>query len=434
MVRYEAIDSKLFIENRKRFVKQLKPNSVAILNSNDEMPYSGDTNFPFKQNADLFYLSGIDQEQSILVLYPNAAKEDFKELLFLRKTNEQIAVWEGHKYSKEEAQQTSGIKKVAWLEDFDMVFNEIMNHADHCYLNLNENDRFASNVPYRDLRSANELKAKYPAHSFERIGPIMSDLRAIKSDIEIELTKKACGITKDAFIRVLEMVRPEVYEYEIEAEITHQFISNCSDHAYTPIIASGKNSCVLHYIDNCAQCKDGDILLFDFGAQYANYASDMSRTIPVNGTFSDRQKEVYNAVLRVHNEAKIMLRPGTILDDYQKEICKIMEEELIGLGLFTKEDVEKQDPEKPLFKKYFMHGTSHFMGLDVHDIGDRTKPIQPGMIFTCEPGIYIPDEAIGIRLENDFLVTDGDPINLMADIPIEIEEIESIMAKSKIGV
>jgi len=434
MVRYEAIDSKLFIENRKRFVKQLKPNSVAILNSNDEMPYSGDTNFPFKQNADLFYLSGIDQEQSILVLYPDAAKEDYRELLFLRKTSEQIAVWEGHKYSQEEAQHISGIRKVLWLEDFEMIFNEIMNHADHCYLNLNENDRFASIVPYRDLRSANDLKTKYPAHSFERIGPIMGDLRAIKSDIEIELTKKACGITKDAFIRVLEMVRPEVYEYEIEAEITHQFISNCSDHAYTPIIASGKNSCVLHYIDNNTQCKDGDILLFDFGAQYANYASDMSRTIPVNGTFSDRQKEVYNAVLRVHNEAKIMLRPGTILDDYQKEVCKIMEEELIGLGLFTKEDVEKQDPDNPLFKKYFMHGTSHFMGLDVHDIGDRNKPLQPGMIFTCEPGIYISDEAIGVRLENDFLVTDGDPIDLMADIPIEIEEIESIMAKSKIGV
>ncbi|MBL4715105.1 MAG: aminopeptidase P N-terminal domain-containing protein, partial [Bacteroidia bacterium] len=239
MVRYEAIDSKLFIENRKRFVKQLKPNSVAILNSNDEMPYSGDTNFPFKQNADLFYLSGIDQEQSILVLYPDAAKEDYRELLFLRKTSEQIAVWEGHKYSQEEAQHISGIRKVLWLEDFEMIFNEIMNHADHCYLNLNENDRFASIVPYRDLRSANDLKTKYPAHSFERIGPIMGDLRAIKSDIEIELTKKACGITKDAFIRVLEMVRPEVYEYEIEAEITHQFISNCSDHAYTPIIASG---------------------------------------------------------------------------------------------------------------------------------------------------------------------------------------------------
>lgn len=434
MKRYEKISNRLFTENRKRFVKQLKPNSIAIFNSNDEMPYSGDTNFPFRQNSDIFYLSGIDQEKSVLIIFPDAKKPEYREALFLRKTNEKIQVWEGHKYSKEEAKEISGIESVYWLDEFEAIFKEMMHQARYCYLNINENNRFSSEVAYRDLRIAKELKEKFPAHEFERCGPIMAELRAIKSSIEIELIKQACKITQNAFNRVLNFVHPGIYEFEIEAEVTHEFVINRCEHAYTPIVASGKNACVLHYIENNSQCKENEIILLDFGAQYANYAADLSRTIPVNGVFTKRQKKIYNSVRQVQKEAIQMLRPGTIIEDYQKEVGKMMESELIGLGLLNKEEVAKQNPKEPLYKKYFMHGTSHHLGLDVHDIGDRSKPLQPGMVLTCEPGIYIPEENTGIRIENDILVTDGNPLDLMQDIPIEAEEIEEIMSKNRVAV
>lgn len=427
-MKYLPVDERLFTNNRKNFVSRIKSNSIAIFYSNDEFPRSGDQSFIFKQNADFFYLTGIDQEQSILVLYPECPNSQYKEVLFLRQTNEHIAVWEGHKYTKEEARAASGIQNVYWLSDFDAIFHSIVNYADNIYINTNENDRFVFSVPYRDLRMLDELRAKYPLHHYERSAPILRDLRAVKSDIEVELTKKACGITRDAFIRVLKFVKPGVGEYEIEAEIIHEFIRQRSTgHAYNPIIGSGKNANVLHYIDNNQLCKEGEVILLDFGAEYANYNADMTRSIPVSGRFTKRQRDVYDAVLRVMRAAAQMLVTGTIWNDYHDEVGKIMTSELIGLGLLDKHDVEKQDPKMPLYKKYFMHGTSHHLGLDVHDFASRYKPFEPGNILTCEPGIYIQEEGLGIRLENNILITKDGNIDLMADILVEADEIESIM-------
>ena len=430
-MKYTPINPELFIRNRKNFSSRLKTSSIAIFHSNDLMPKSADQHFPFHQNADLFYLSGIDQEDSILILFPDSPVPEYKEVLFIKETNEHIAIWEGEKLNRDKAKAISGIQNIYWLKEFDNVFRILMNHAQHCYLNLNENDRFSSEVPYKDLRFANELKKHYPLHHYERSAPIMAELRVVKSDIEIEVMKKACKVTEKAFRRVLEFVKPGVTEYEIEAEITHEFTRNGSKgHAYEPIIASGADSCVLHYVKNDKTCKDGDILLFDFGAEYANYASDLSRTIPVNGKYTERQKQVYNADLKVMREALKLLQPGITLNEYQKEVGKVMEAELINIGLLDKTDVKNQDPKKPLYKKYFMHGTSHFLGIDVHDIGDRYKPLQAGMVLTCEPGIYIREEGIGVRIENDVVVTDNGVIDLMKDIPIEADEIESLMNAS----
>ena len=429
-MKYLPVDSNLFTENRKRFSANMLPNSVAFFNSNDEYPRGGDQFFKFKQNADLFYLSGIDQEQSILMIFPDAPLEKYKEVLFLRETNEHIAVWEGHKYTKEEATATSGVKTILWLDSFPNVLKEVMAHAVNVYLNSNEHTRYDSDVPYRDLRFGLDLMKKFPFHHYQRSAPIMVKLRTIKQDIEIALIKTACGITRDAFLRILGFVKPGVMEFEVQAEIEHEFIRKRSDgHAYTPIIASGKSACILHYIENNRECKDGDLLLLDFGAEYANYASDLSRTIPVNGKFSPRQKDCYNAILRVMKQAIQMLVPGTTIDAYHKEVCKLMEAEMIGLGLFTAEDVKNQDPDKPLFMKYYPHGTSHYLGLDVHDLGFKQTVLEEGMVFSCEPGLYIPEEGIGIRIENDILVTNNGPVDLMADIPLEVEEIEALMAR-----
>jgi len=427
-MKYLPVNQRLFTNNRKNFVSRIKPHSIAIFNANDEFPRSGDQTFLFKQNADFFYLTGIDQEQSILILFPDCPNLLYKEVLFLRQTNEHIAVWEGHKYTKEEARAASGIENVFWLSEYDAILHSIINYAEHIYINTNENDRFSFEVPYRDLRKLQELKLKYPLHHYERSAPIMRDLRVIKSDIEIELTKTACAITRDAFIRVLKFVKPGVAEYEIEAEVIHEFIrQRATGHAYSPIIASGKNAIVLHYVDNNQVCNDGDVILFDFGAEYANYNADMSRSIPVNGRFTERQRAVYNAVLRVMRAATKLIVAGTVWNDYQDEVGKIMTGELIGLGLLNKHDVEKQDPKMPLYKKYFMHGTSHHLGLDVHDFASRYKPFEVGNILTVEPGIYIPEEGLGIRLENNILITANGNIDLMADIPVEADEIEAIM-------
>lgn len=427
-MKYLPIDAQLFIDNRKKLTAELPSNSMAILLASDEMPRSADQSYVFRQNPDLFWLSGIDQEKTILILYPDCPNPIYREVLFLRKTNEYIAVWEGHKYTMEEAKEASGIRQIFWEESFESALKGLMAHCDKVYININENDRADNPVPYKDIRFANDLKYSYPAHEIKRLGPIMSKLRSIKHPIEVELIRKACEITRDAFTRVLKFMKPGVMEYEVEAEIIHEFIrQRANGHAYTPIIASGYNACVLHYIENNRPCNDGELVLMDFGSEYANYASDLTRTIPVNGRFTKRQKEIYNAVLNVMNEAKTMLKPGVVLADYNKEVGKIMESELIGLGLLNKAEVSKQDPENPLFKKYFMHGTSHFLGIDVHDIGDRYAPMQVGNVFTCEPGIYIPEEKIGIRLENDILITENGILDLMHDTPVEADEIEDLM-------
>ena len=427
-MKYLPVDNNLFTNNRKSFVLRIKPASVALFYSNDEFPRSGDQAFLFKQNPDFFYLSGIDQEQSILLLFPDCPNPLYKEVLFLRQTNEHIAVWEGHKYTKEEARVASGIQSIYWLTDFDNILHSIINYATHIYINTNENDRYAHTVPYRDIRMLEDLRRKYPLHHYERSAPIMRDLRVIKSEPEIQLTQKACAITRDAFVRVLKFVKPGVAEYEIEAEVIHEFIrQRATGHAYSPIIASGKNAIVLHYVDNNQICNDGDVILFDFGAEYGNYNADMSRSIPVNGRFTPRQRQVYDAVLRVMRAATQMIVAGAVWNEYHDEVGKIMTSELIGLGLLTKHDVEKQDPKLPAYKKYFMHGTSHHLGLDVHDFASRYKPFEVGNLLTCEPGIYIPAEGLGIRLENNILITKGGNIDLMADIPVEAEEIEEIM-------
>jgi Xaa-Pro aminopeptidase len=427
-MKYLPIRSILFTNNRKNFVSRIKSNAIAVFHSNDEFPRNGDQTFLFKQNADFFYLTGIDQEQSILILYPDCPNQAYKEVLFLRQTDEHIAIWEGHKYTKAEARKVSGIENIFWLTEFDTILHTIINYADNIYINTNENDRYSHSVPYRDIRLFEQLRAKYPLHHYERSAVILRDLRVIKSDIEVELIRKACSITKDAFMRVLKFVKPGIAEYEIEAEVTHEFLKQrATGHAYSPIIASGPNAIVLHYVDNNQVCKDGDVILFDFGAEYANYNADMSRSIPVNGRFTKRQRDVYDAVLRVMRGATKLIQAGTVLNDYHEEVGKMMTSELINLKLLDKHDVKKQDPKMPLYKKYFMHGTSHHLGLDVHDFASRYKPFEVGNILTCEPGIYIREEGLGIRLENDILITHEDNVDLMADIPLEAEHIEEIM-------
>lgn len=428
IVKYDPIDPQLFKINRSRFVAEMKANALAIFHSSDMMPRNGDQFFPFKQNSDLFGLTGLDQEESVLLLFPDCIKEDFREVLFIKKTNPHIAVWEGHKYTKEEATQVSGVKKVLFLDEIEAVYNELILLAETIYLNSNENDRYHSDVPDRNHRMGAALRSKYPNHKYERSQPILKRLVVIKNDYEIGLLKKAISITNLAFRRVCAFTKPGVTEYEVEAEIIHEFIRNkATGHAYNPIIASGKNACVLHYNENNKPCKEGEVMLMDFGAEYANYAADLSRTIPISGRFSDRQRNVYESVLSVLKSARAMLVPGLNLQEYEKEVGKLMEAELLKLNLITKHDIEKQDPKWPAYKKYFMHGTSHHLGRDVHDLAHRYAPVEEGMVFTVEPGIYIPEEKLGIRLENDVLVTSGSPIDLMADIPIEADEIEALM-------
>jgi len=387
--KYDPIDPELFVLNRKRFTDQMKPNSIAIFHSNDMMPRNGDAFYDFRQNSDLFGLCGLDQEETILVLFPDCRKAGFEEVAFIRETNDHIKVWEGHKYT---------------------------------------NDAFSAAVPSRDSRYIKDLKNKYPAHNFERSQTILKELAMVKSDLEVETIQKACDITKDAFERVLKFVKPGVGEYEIEAEIIHEFIrQRATGHAYHPIIASGKNACILHYGDNNQICKDGDVILMDFGAEYANYNADLTRSIPVNGRFSSRQRAVYDAVLDAMNFAKSLMQPGILMEEYSKEVGLFIQGKLVDLKLIDQTDIKNQNPDWPAYKKYFMHGTSHHLGLDVHDLGDRYAPMAKGMVFTIEPGIYIPEEGLGIRLENDVVVTAEAPRDLMATIPLEADEIEAYM-------
>jgi Xaa-Pro aminopeptidase len=429
-MKYNSIDAKLFIQNRERLSKKLKPNAVAVFNSNDIMPTNADGAMAFRQNSDLFYLSGIDQEESILVIFPDSKELQHREILFLKETNEHIAVWEGHKYTKKEATAVSGIKTIYWLHEFNTVFKLLLFRAELVYLNSNEHTRATIETETRDARFVKWCKSNFPLHNYARLAPIMHNLRAIKSSYEIDLIQNACNITEKGFRRLLKFIKPGVMEYEIEAELIHEFIRNRSQgFAYGPIIASGASACVLHYVENNRECKNGDLILLDVAAEYANYASDLTRCLPVNGKFSKRQKEVYNAVLRVMRAATKMLVVGNTIEKYHFEVGKLMEKELIGLGLLKAKDVAKQDKDKPLYKKYFMHGTSHFLGLDVHDVGDFKRPLEEGMVFTCEPGIYIPEEKLGIRIENNILVTKKGPVDLMKNIPIEVEEIERLMKK-----
>jgi Xaa-Pro aminopeptidase len=428
-MKYSPINNQLFIKNRAKFASKMKPNSIAFFNSNDIYPISADSTLPFEQHRDIFYLSGVDQEESVLVIFPDCPKAKHKEILFLRETNAHIAVWEGEKLTKEKAFETSGIKTVYWLQDMEKVVFEIMTQCDTVYINTNEHYRSNVQLETREDRFTKWLKQKYPAHAVAKSNPILQRLRSVKEDVELELIQQACDITEKGFKRVLDFVKPGVTEYEIEAEYIHEFIRNRSKgFAYTPIIASGNNANVLHYIENNKVCKAGDLILMDVGAEYANYASDMTRTIPVSGKFTKRQKDVYNAVLRVKNEATSMLVPGTIWEDYHVEVGKLMTSELLGLGLLDKADVKNENPEWPAYKTYFMHGTSHHMGLDTHDYGILTDPMVPNMVFTVEPGIYIPEEGFGIRLEDDVVIQNtGAPLNLMKNIPIEPDEIESLM-------
>ena len=427
-MKYEKISSSLFVSNREKFMSKMQKNSIAIFNSNDIMPTNADGTMPFRQNNDLFWLSGVDQEESILLLFPNHEDKTKREVLFLKETNLHIAIWEGQKLSKKEAFETSGISTVYWLSEFEEYLKKSMLKASHLYLNQNIHSRAENNVQTRDDRFRIYISKNYADMSIKDAAPIMHKLRSIKSIVEVNLIKKACDITENGFRRILPFIKPGVMEYEIEAELIHEFINNQSrGFAYQPIIGSGINSCVLHYIQNNSKCLEDEILLMDFGAEYANYASDMTRTVPVSGRFTLRQRAVYDSVLHVMKEATKMLRPGTMFADYNKEIGKIMQEELIKLGLLDRHDVLKQDDKNPLYKKYFMHGTSHYLGLDVHDVGSMEWPMQAGMVFTCEPGIYIPEEKIGIRLENDILVTDNNPDDLMKNIPIDAEEIEMLM-------
>lgn len=428
-MKYHPIDAALFIKNRKNFMAQMEPSSIAVFNSNDIYPVSADSTLPFEQHRDIFYLSGVDQEESILIMFPDAPKPEHREMLFLTETNEHIAVWEGEKLTKEAAFKTSGIKTVYWLQDLEKVFAEIMTQCDTVYVNTNEHYRANVVTETREDRFTKWWKNKYPAHRVAKSNPILQRLRAVKDAIEIDLIQKACDITEKGFKRVLNFVKPGVWEYDVEAEYIHEFIRNRSKKfAYTPIVASGNNANVLHYIENNQQCKDGDLLLMDVGAEYANYSSDMTRTIPVNGKFTKRQKEVYNAVNRVKEAATKMLIPGTLWAPYHVEVGKLMTSELLGLGLLDKADVQNEDPNWPAYKKYFMHGTSHHMGLDTHDYGLLHEPMQANMVFTVEPGIYLPEEGFGIRLEDDVVIQEkGEPFNLMRNIPIEADEIEDIM-------
>jgi len=427
-MKYLPIDADLFIQNRRRFIEQLKPSSIAVFNSNDIMPTSADGTHSFIQQTDLFYLSGIDQEESTLVICPDAREEKHREILFLKETNEQIALWEGQKYTKDEATAVSGIKTVCWNHEFNLIFRALVVQSERVYLNTNEHLRADDSVETRDRRFLRWCRSAFPLHHYRRTAPIMQNLRTIKSPLEVDLIKTAGNITDQAFRRLLGFIEPGVWEFEIEAEICHEFLRNRSrGPAFETIIASGVDSCTLHYVRNDKQCREGDLVLIDFGAEYANYAADVTRTVPVNGRFSKRQKDVYNAVLKVHKAAIRMLTPGNTLDEYTREVGQVMETELIGLGLLDAGEVKKQSEDKPLYKKYFPHGTSHHLGLDVHDYGDKYRKFEPGMVLTCEPGIYIKDEAIGVRIENNILITAGDPVDLTRAIPREADEIEDLM-------
>jgi Xaa-Pro aminopeptidase len=429
-MRYKKIDPSLFINNRKKLTEHLKPNSLVVLNANDIMPTNGDGVMLFRQNSDLFYLSGIDQKETILILYPDAPKEEWKELLFLKETNAHIMIWEGQKYTEEAARDTSGITNIHWLDAFSAMFKTLMGRAEYVYLNSNEHTRAVLEVQTRDARFREWCKQQYPLHKYERLAPIMQCLRTVKSAIEIDLIREACHITEKGFRKILPRIKPGIMEYEIEAALIGEFIRHRSGgFAYDPIVASGANACVLHYIANNQPCQAGDTILLDVGAEYANYKADLTRVVPVSGRFTQRQRAVYEAVLRVLRLAQQLLVSGNDLDTYHQQVGEVVTQELVGLRLLDRTDIKNQNAKHPAYKKYFMHGTSHHIGLDTHDVGDVYRKLEPGMVLTIEPGIYIREEGLGVRLENNFVIREEGLEDLMASIPIEVEEIEELTHK-----
>lgn len=419
-----------FKENRRKVAQALKPHSVAILHSNDEMNRTADQFYPFRQDSDLFYLAGINQEKTILLLSPDHPDISLREILFILRPDEKLEIWEGHKLTHDEARMISGVHGIKYIDEYEASLANIMHHAQHVYLNLPELLKFIPALPGRNLRFANALKTNYPAHQYERLAPVMRNLRMVKSETEISFIKEACRITGDAFNRIMGTLKPGMMEYEAEAEITYEFIrQGARGHAYPPIIASGINACSLHYAYNNHACNEGDLLLMDFGAEYGNYAADCSRTIPVNGKFTNRQKDLYNSVLDVFRYACSLMKPGNTINRIHADVCRKFSAEHVRLGLYTNADLQMETADKPLYLQYYMHGTSHFLGLDVHDAGSKEAELKPGMILTCEPGIYITKERTGIRIENNILITRDGNVDLMSDIPVEAEEIEQIMQK-----
>ncbi|MFK7758213.1 MAG: aminopeptidase P family protein [Flavobacteriales bacterium] len=427
-MKYTQLPKELYIKNRAKLVKHLDAKAIAVFNSNDVLPTNADGHLPLVQNTDLFYMSGVDQEETILVVCPHVSRASWREILFVKETNEEIAIWEGAKLNKEQATEVSGVKTVMWLSQFESVFNALMAQSESVYINTNEHLRAHVEVETRDARFIKKLRLNYPGHPHKRLAPIMHDLRSVKEPEEISQMQKACDITKAGVERILKFIKPGVLEYEIEAELSHEFLKRGSrGFAYTPIIASGSSACVLHYIQNDQACKDGDVILMDVGAEYGNYASDLTRSVPVNGKFTKRQKDVYNSVLSVMKGAMEILRPGILIDDYHREVGLMMQAQLLKLGLLDQHDIDKQNPDMPAYKKYFMHGTSHHIGLDVHDYGHYHKPVQENNVFTVEPGIYIREEGLGIRLENDIVIHNGGITDLMSSIPLTVDEIEDAM-------
>ncbi|CAM1360323.1 X-Pro aminopeptidase [Tenacibaculum soleae] len=428
-MRYDQIDNSLFIENRKKFIAQMKPNTIAILASNDVKHNNADDVMGFAQNNDLFYLSGIDQEETILILYPDAYKEENRAVLFVKETNEQIKIWDGEKLTKDQATEVSGIDRIEWSSYFEATLQYMAFEADGFYLGHNEHyKRATNNQETRQDRMIKWCKEKYPLHEYYRAAKITRNLRPVKSDKEIQLLQKAANISINSFLQVLKTCNSNMKEYELEAELTYNLVkSGASHHAFQPIVASGKNACALHYNTNDSNCIDGEMILLDFGICYANYNSDTTRCFPVNGKFSERQAAVYTAVLHCLKEGSKLLQPGILPRDYEKNMANLVECELIKLNLLDANEVANQDPKRPLYKKYFMHGTAHYLGLDVHDVGLYSRPFEAGMVLTCEPGIYIPEEGIGCRLEDDYLITENGNINLTSEMPIEIKDIEALM-------
>ena len=428
-MRYEKIDPTLFQSNRANLAKLMLRNSLAVVNANDLLPANADATLPMQPNTDLFYLTGVEQEESILLLYPDADDEKLREVLFLREPNELLTIWQGHKLSRDEARALTGIRNIQWLADFPALFHRLMCECEQVYLDSNEHKRAVVETETREARFVRDCQARYPLHSYQRLARLMHPLRAVKSPIEVELIRQACALTARGFRRVARFVKPGVTETQVEAEFAHEFIRDGGKFAYPPIIASGANACVLHYLDNDQPCRQGDLLLLDVAAGRANYQSDLTRTLPVSGRFTRRHRQVYNAVLRVFRRCVAGLVAGKLHKDWQKEAEVFTEKELVDLGLLRPADIRRQDPDKPAFKKYFMHGVGHPIGLDVHDVGFTTQPMQPGWVLTCEPGIYIREEGFGVRLENDILITEHGPVDLMADIPIEAGEIEALMKR-----
>jgi Xaa-Pro aminopeptidase len=427
-MRCYAASKNLYIKNRKKLLKQLDQNSLAIILPNDQMLRTGDQYYPYRQNSDLLYLSGINQEETILTLCPGHPEKKMREILFIRKSDPKLETWEGHKLTLEEASEQSGIENVKYVDDMAMVLRDQVLHSEKVFVNTNEYIKLSEKVPSKSIRFILDLKQDYPLHQYYRLAPLVTRLRMKKEPEEIELIRKACGITRDALLRVMNYLRPGIMEYEVEAEITHEYLrQGANGHGYQPIIASGKNATVLHYLSNNQECKDGDLLLMDVGAEYGNYSADCTRTVPVNGKFTPRQRDLYDASLKVLNQAMTQMKIGSSISKIHKQVCKLWEEEHIKLGLYSRNDVKNQKPTEPMFMKYYMHGTSHFLGLDVHDVGEKEVAFEEGMVLTCEPAIYIPEESIGVRLENDILITRDGPVNLMEDIPIDPDEVEEIM-------